>query len=93
VAAFRQKYPGAAATTVDIETAYSADEPLLQAADYALWAVQRAFERREMRYYDFIAPKIELVWDIYDFASIEAGRPVIFTRKNPFHIEKVSPLG
>ena len=93
VVAFRQKYPGAAATTVDIETAYCADEPLLQAADYALWAVQRAFERREMRYYDFIAPKIELVWDIYDFASIEAGRPVIFTRKNPFHIEKVSSLG
>jgi hypothetical protein len=93
VGAFRKKYPGAVATTVNIETAYSADEPLLQAADYALWAVQRAFERREMRYFDFIAPKVELVWDIYDFASLEAGRPVIFTRKNPFHIEKVSSLG
>jgi hypothetical protein len=93
VAAFRQKYPGAAATTVDVETAYSADEPLLQAADYALWAVQRAFEKREMRYFEYIAPKVEMVWDIYDFDSINAQKPVIFTRKNPFHIEKVSPLG
>jgi len=46
-----------------------------------------------MRYFDFIAPKVELVWDIYDFASLEEGKPVIFTRKNPFHIEKVSSLG
>ncbi len=93
VASFRQKYPAAAETTVEVETASSADEPLLQAADYALWAVQRAFERREMRYFDFIQPKVEIVWDIYDFATIKAGQPVIFTRKNPFHIEKVSPLG
>ncbi len=93
VASFRQKYPAAAETTVEVETASSADEPLLQAADYALWAVQRAFERRETRYFDFIQPKVEIVWDIYDFASIKAGQPVIFTRKNTFHIERVSPLG
>ena len=93
VASFRNKYPNATTTTVDVQTAYSAEEPLLQAADYALWAVQRAFERGEMRYFDFIAPKVEIVWDIYDFASLKAGSPVIFTRKNPFHIDKVSPLG
>jgi hypothetical protein len=93
VIAFRKKYPSAIATTVNVGTAYSADEPLLQAADYALWAVQRAFGRREMRYFDFISPKVEMVWDIYDFGSIGAGLPVIFTRKNPFHIQKVSPLG
>ena len=93
VTSFRKKYPAAVATTVEIETAYSNDEPLLQAADYALWAVHRAFERREMRYFDFIAPKVELVWDIYDFSSLKSQRQVIFTRKNPFHIEKVSPLG
>lgn len=93
IASFRQRYPGAAETTVEVQTSWSADEPLLQAADYALWAVQRAFERREMRYFAFIQSKVEIVWDIYDFASINAGQPVMFTRKNPFHIEKVSPLG
>ena len=93
VESFRKRYPAAAATRVDIETAYSADEPLLQAADYALWAVQRAFERGEMRYFDFIAAKVEVVWDIYDFATMKSGLPVIFTRKDPFDIGRVSPLG
>jgi hypothetical protein len=93
VEAFRDKYPAANSTVVHVETAYSADEPLLQAADYALWAVQRAFERGEMRYFDFIRDKVELVWDIYDFDAIEAKRSVMYTRsKNLFHIEKVSPL-
>lgn len=93
VAAFRRKYPSATETTVGIETASSADEPLLQAVDYALWAVQRAYERREMRYFEFIAPKVEVVWDIYDFESKRLGNPILFTRKNPFHIDRVSPLG
>lgn len=93
VAAFRMKYPQATSTNVTVETASSANEPLLQAADYAIWSVQRAFERREMRYFDYIRDKIEMVWDIYDFGAIQAKRPVIYTRtQNPFQIEKVSPL-
>lgn len=93
VAAFRHKYPDAVSTVVDVETAYSADEPLLQAADYALWSVQRAFERREMRYFEYLRNKIELVWDVYDFSALRAKRQVRYTRKdNPFHIEKASPL-
>jgi hypothetical protein len=93
VAAFRRKYPNAISTIVDVETAYSADEPLLQAADYALWSVQRAFERGEMRYFEYLRSKIELVWDVYDFAALQAKRQVMYTRRNnPFHIEKASPL-
>ncbi len=92
VAAFRKKYPGALTTSVAVETALSADDPLLQAADYALWAVQRVYERGEMRYFKFLASKFEMVWDIYDFATQEAKGTCIFTRKDPFHIERVSPL-
>jgi hypothetical protein len=93
VAAFRQKYPNAVSTVVDVETAYSANEPLLQAADYALWSIQRAFERGEMRYFEYLRNKIELVWDVYDFAAMRAKCSVMYTRKNnPFHIEKASPL-
>jgi hypothetical protein len=66
---------------------------LLQAADYAMWAVQRAFERGEMRYFDFIGHKTELVWDIYDFEAIKAGQPVMYTRgSNPFMLIKSAPL-
>lgn len=92
VASFRQKYPGAVATSVAVETAQSADDPLLQAADYALWTVQRAFEKGEMRYFEFLASKFEIVWDIYDFATQKATGTSFFTRKDPFHIERVSPL-
>jgi hypothetical protein len=93
VESFRAKYPVATSTVVNVETAYSKDEPLLQAADYAMWSVQRAFERGEMRYFDFIGHKIELVWDMYDFEAIKSGRPVIYTRKsNPFHVNKIRPL-
>lgn len=92
VAAFREKYPGALTTSVSVETALSADDPLLQAADYALWAVQRAYERGEMRYFEFLVQKFEMVWDIYDFATQKAKGKCLFTRKDQFHIEKVSPL-
>lgn len=64
---FRQKYKNAADTKVHIETNQSQQEPALQAADYVLWAVQRAFEKGEMRYYEYMRQKIELVWDVYDF--------------------------
>jgi hypothetical protein len=34
--------------------------------DYYLWAVQRAFERGEDRYVEFLAPSISLVHDVDD---------------------------
>ena len=96
---FQKKYSGASITKIDIETSQPAQEPVLQAVDYALWAVQRAFERGEMRYFNFLRDKIELVWDIYDIAKLKeakqtkSGESIIYDRKkNPFDIKKVSPL-
>jgi hypothetical protein len=78
---------------VNVETAYSKDEPLLQAADYAMWSVQRAFERGEMRYFDFIGHKVEVVWDVYDFQAQKECRSTLYSRKNnPFSLDKISPL-
>ena len=96
---FKQKYKNATATTVHIETSQSQQEPALQAADYVLWSVQRAFEKGEMRYFEYMREKIELVWDVYDFKKMTAIRKktakgsVIYDRKtNPFDIKKASPL-
>jgi len=98
IAEFRQKYSGAALTTVNIETNQPAQEPVLQAIDYVLWAVQRAFEKGEMRYFDYLRGKIE-IWDIYDFEKSketdklkDIGSTVYDRRKNPFDIKKASPL-
>jgi hypothetical protein len=41
-------------------------EPLLCVADYLNWAVQRVFEKGEMRFYDYLREKIRLVVDLYD---------------------------
>lgn len=41
-------------------------EPLLAIPDYALWSVQRVFEKWETRYYDYISESFPLIIDIYD---------------------------
>jgi hypothetical protein len=35
-------------------------------------ARQGAFEKGEMRYYEYVREKTELVWDVYDFKKIKA---------------------
>jgi hypothetical protein len=57
-------------------------EPLLNIADYLCWAVQRVFERGEMRHYDFVRDKISLVVDLYDSANYE-GSQNYYTRNRP----------
>jgi hypothetical protein len=96
---FREKYKMAASTTVHIETNEPQQEFVLQATDYVLWSVQRAFERGEMRYYEYMRDKIELVWDVYDFEKLKAIKKkglkgsVVYDRKhNPFDIKNASPL-
>lgn len=90
---FREKHPEATATEVTVETNQPAQETVLQAVDYGLWAVQRAFERGEMRYFEFLRPKIEVVWDIFDFDRIKQRGSVFYDRKrNPFNLNIVSPL-
>lgn len=57
-------------------------EPLLNVADYLCWAVQRVFERGEMRHYDFVREKVSLVVDLYDSANYE-GSHNYYTRNRP----------
>jgi len=90
---FRSKYASAAVTNVEIETRQPAQESALQAVDYVLWAVQRAFEKGEMRYFEYMRDKIELVWDIYDIHKIGQKESSLYDRKrNPFDIKKASSL-
>lgn len=41
-------------------------EPLLAIVDYALWAVQRVFEKGETRFYDVLVNKLPTIIDLYD---------------------------
>lgn len=61
----------------------------LQVIDYLLWAVNRAYERNDMRFYDFIRDKIIFLLDIFDTEKYPNN---FYNAKNPFDIKKISPL-
>ncbi|MBS1852056.1 MAG: DUF3800 domain-containing protein [Acidobacteria bacterium] len=89
---FRKKFKHETVTKIVVETSQPIQEPALQAADYVNWAVQRAFEKGEMRYFEFLRQKIEVVWDVFDFEKYESGGCIYDRKKNPFDIKKASPL-
>lgn len=67
-------------------------EPLLTIADYFCWAIQRVFERGEVRFYEYLIDKISLVIDLYDRDKWEGSRNY-YTKKNPLTAQnKISPL-
>lgn len=41
-------------------------EPILAIVDYALWTVQRVFEKGETRFYDALQAKLPTIIDLYD---------------------------
>jgi hypothetical protein len=66
-------------------------EPLLNVTDYYCWALQRVFERGEMRYYYFLKDKIPVVVDLYDHEKYAEGKNY-YGPKNPLTPEnKISP--
>lgn len=62
-------------------------EPLLAIPDYALWSIQRIFERGETRYYDYISEIFPLIIDLYDVENYKDwgnyySRPKKLTSEN-----------
>lgn len=86
---FEEKWQTEVKTEVKIDCQSPAGEPCLQIIDYLNWAVYRAFTRREMRYYQAIEEKVDLLVDLYDTDKYPGS---FYHSKNPFHIEKASPL-
>lgn len=69
---FRRKWGIDAKAPIEVIPSVPTRDLCLQAADYFLWALQRLFERKEERYWQFIWPKVSLVHDVDD------------TRRNPY---------
>jgi hypothetical protein len=61
-------------------------EPLLTTSDYLCWAVQRVFEKGEVRHYDYLMEKIRLVVDLYDRDKYKGYRNY-YDKKNPLKAE------
>lgn len=60
-----------------------------QVIDYVNWAVQRAFVKKETRFYKFIEGKIKYLVDIYDTQKYPKN---FYSNKNRFDTNKISPL-
>lgn len=52
-------------STIRILIQQNSEEPLLQAADYLLWAVQRSYEKGETRFLNFVKEKIIQIKEIF----------------------------
>ena len=61
-------------------------EPLLNIADYFCWAIQRVFEKGEVRYYNYLQEKISVVIDLYDKEKY-GGWTNYYGPKNPLTSE------
>lgn len=57
-------------------------EPLLAIVDYALWTVQRVFEKGETRFYDTMKDKLPTIIDLYDTLKYD-GFKNYYGRDNP----------
>lgn len=70
---------------------YPYTEPLLCVPDYLGWAVQRVFEKGELRYYNFMEDKISLVVDIYDTGLTGKNKNYYKTGNLLTPLNKLSP--
>lgn len=72
-----------------IESAYPSEYVGLQIVDYYLWALQRAYEVGETRFFDLLANDVRLVMDIDDTRGKPYGE--WYSDTNPLTLEKIRP--
>lgn len=89
---FSEKWNHQGPTHLEVLTYQPSEEPMLQVVDYVNWAVQRAYHRGEMRYFEFLREKYSLVLDVFDKAKYRKGGNYYTRKANPFDIKKASPL-
>lgn len=89
IAEFEEKWDTAVESDTAVQAQSPIGEPCLQAIDYACWALYRAYTKGEMRFYNVLKDKIPFIWDLYDTDKYPKN---FYDRKNPFDVNKVSPL-
>ncbi len=66
-------------------------EPLLNIADYFCWAIQRVFERGELRHYNYIQDQYSVICDVYD-SDRYSGSQNYYGKKRRLGIENCLSL-
>lgn len=85
---FKTKWNKENSSSIRLFIQQSKERPLLQASDYVLWTIQRAFEKGDFRYYNYLKEKIKLVHDILGMKSSSSN---YYTPKNPLD-KKIDPV-
>jgi hypothetical protein len=86
---FEQKWHTNVNSRTEVQAQTPIGEPCLSVVDYMNWAIYRAFTRNEMRYFETIREKVRLLVDLYDTDRYPKNW---YTKKNPFHINKITPV-
>ena len=89
ISVFNEKWNTENQNEIRIFIQQNSEIPLLQAADYVLWTIQRAYEKGDFRYYNFLKEKINLVHDIFDFEKYPKN---YYNQKNPLEAKKIDPV-
>lgn len=71
---FLQEHKLTASPTLEIIPAYPWEQPVIQVADYCLWALQRCYEKHEARFLNAIWSKVSLIHDVDDRTGAKYGR-------------------
>jgi hypothetical protein len=74
-------------SSINVISAYSKNEPCLQAVDYFVWATQRLFEKQEDRYIAYLWPMIKLIIDMDDTRRNDYG--VYYSQNKPISREAI----
>ena len=89
ISAFNEKNQTPNTSNIRVFIQQSSEIPLLQASDYVLWTIQRAYERGDFRYYNFLKDKIKLVYDIFDTKNYPENW---YSENNPLEAKKIDPV-
>jgi len=87
---FEQKLNIQINSKINVFAQYPRDECCLQVIDYINWSVYRAYEKKDVRYVNYLLNNIRIIKDIYDFNKYPLNS--YSRRKNKFDINKISPL-
>lgn len=90
IGTFNRKWGKENSNEIRVFIQQSSQLPMLQVVDYALWAINRVYEKGDFRYYRFLKDKISLVQDIFDLGKY----PNTYYKPDyPLDPEKMSPVG
>ncbi len=73
----------------DVVSGFPKDHVGLQVVDYYLWALQRLYEQRDGRFFNYLSKQFRLVIDMDD--TRKHGYGEFYSDQNPLSLEKIMP--